>query len=144
MAQAPAEGLKAVTLELGGKSPLIVFEDADLDNAVSAALLANFYTQGEVCSNGTRVFVHRSIEHEFVERVVARTAKDGRRRSDRSRDPRRRADLGRAPARGARLHRRRPARRRRAALAEAGGRPIRRSPQAGSSSRPCSPAAPTR
>jgi betaine-aldehyde dehydrogenase len=74
MAQASA-GLKAVTLELGGKSPLIVFDDAHLDNAVSASLLANFYTQGEVCSNGTRVFVHRSIEHEFVERVVARTAK---------------------------------------------------------------------
>ena len=49
-----------VTLELGGKSPLIVFEDANLDNAVSGALLANFYSAGEVCSNGTRVFVHRS------------------------------------------------------------------------------------
>ena len=58
MAQAAAT-LKHVTLELGGKSPLIVFDDADLDNAVSASLLANFYTQGEVCSNGTRVFVHR-------------------------------------------------------------------------------------
>ncbi|HSH11817.1 MAG TPA: aldehyde dehydrogenase family protein, partial [Ilumatobacter sp.] len=50
-----AAGLKHVTLELGGKSPLIIFDDADLDNAVSAALMANFYTQGEVCSNGTRV-----------------------------------------------------------------------------------------
>ena len=74
MAQA-AGGLKAVTLELGGKSPLIVFDDAHLDNAVSAALLANFYTQGEVCSNGTRVFVQRRIEDEFVERLVARTVK---------------------------------------------------------------------
>src|SRR5690606_40271066 len=45
-----ASTLKAVTLELGGKSPLIVFEDADLDNAVSGALLGNFYTQGEICS----------------------------------------------------------------------------------------------
>ena len=49
--------LKEVTLELGGKSPLIIFEDADIDNAVSGALLANFYTQGEVCTNGTRVYV---------------------------------------------------------------------------------------
>lgn len=74
IAQAAAT-LKAVTLELGGKSPLIVFADAHLDNAVSAALMANFYTQGEVCSNGTRVFVHRSIHDEFVSRLVARTEK---------------------------------------------------------------------
>ncbi len=74
MAQA-ASTLKHVTLELGGKSPLIVFEDAAVDNAVSAALMANFYTQGEVCSNGTRVFVHESIHEEFTARLAARTAK---------------------------------------------------------------------
>jgi betaine-aldehyde dehydrogenase len=65
--------LKAVTLELGGKSPLIVFDDAKLDNAVSGALLANFYSAGEVCSNGTRVFVHRSLKAAFLDRLVART-----------------------------------------------------------------------
>jgi len=64
--------LKHVTLELGGKSPLIVFDDANIDNAVSAAMMANFYTQGEVCSNGTRVFVHRSIIDVFLEKLVAR------------------------------------------------------------------------
>jgi betaine-aldehyde dehydrogenase len=64
--------LKAVTLELGGKSPLIVFEDAKINNAVSGALLANFYSAGEVCSNGTRVFVHRSIRQAFIEKLVAR------------------------------------------------------------------------
>ena len=69
-----ASTLKQVTLELGGKSPLIVFEDAQLDNAVSGALLGNFYSAGEVCSNGTRVFVHRSVRAEFVERLRARTA----------------------------------------------------------------------
>ncbi|WP_299621957.1 betaine-aldehyde dehydrogenase [Pelagibius sp.] len=69
-----AETLKAVTLELGGKSPLIVFEDADIDNAVNGALLANFYTQGEVCSNGTRVFVHESVHDALLERLVAKTA----------------------------------------------------------------------
>lgn len=68
-----AQTLKHVTMELGGKSPLIVFADADLDNAVSAAMLANFYTQGEICSNGTRVFVHASIHDEFLDRVAART-----------------------------------------------------------------------
>ena len=67
--------LKNVTLELGGKSPLIVFDDADIDNAVSAALMANFYTQGEVCSNGTRVFVHEEIHDEFIDRLVTRTSK---------------------------------------------------------------------
>jgi betaine-aldehyde dehydrogenase len=70
---AAAPTLKHVTLELGGKSPLIVFEDARLDNAVSGALLGNFYSAGEVCSNGTRVFVHRKIKRAFLERVVART-----------------------------------------------------------------------
>ncbi len=70
---AAADTLKAVTLELGGKSPLVIFDDADLDNAVSAALLANFYTQGEVCSNGTRVFVQRSIHEAFVDALRIRT-----------------------------------------------------------------------
>ena len=74
MAQAAAT-LKHVTLELGGKSPLIVFADADLDNAVSGALLGNFYTQGEVCSNGTRVFVHREIKDDFTTRLVERVGK---------------------------------------------------------------------
>jgi betaine-aldehyde dehydrogenase len=71
MADAAAT-LKQVTLELGGKSPLIVFDDADLDDAVSGALLANFYSAGEVCSNGTRVFLHDSIKAPFLSRLVAR------------------------------------------------------------------------
>jgi betaine-aldehyde dehydrogenase len=67
-----AQSLKNVTLELGGKSPLIIFGDAKLDNAVAGALLANFYSSGQVCSNGTRVFVHRSIKPAFLERLVER------------------------------------------------------------------------
>jgi betaine-aldehyde dehydrogenase len=67
-----ARTLKNVTLELGGKSPLIVFDDANIDNAVSGALLANFYSSGQVCSNGTRVFVHRSIKLKFLERLIRR------------------------------------------------------------------------
>jgi betaine-aldehyde dehydrogenase len=70
-----APTLKQVTLELGGKSPIIVFEDADLDNAVSGALLGNFYSAGEVCSNGTRVFVHRSVAKEFLARLLPRVRK---------------------------------------------------------------------
>lgn len=70
-----ASQLKRVTLELGGKSPLIVFDDADLHNAVSAALLANFYTQGEVCSNGTRVFVQRKVMEPFLQQLKERTEK---------------------------------------------------------------------
>ncbi len=65
--------LKYVTLELGGKSALIVFEDANLDEAVSGALLANFYSAGEVCTNGTRVFVHRRIRDAFLAKLKART-----------------------------------------------------------------------
>ncbi len=66
--------LKHVTLELGGKSPLIVFDDAKLENAVAGALLGNFYSAGEVCSNGTRVFVQRGIKKRFLERLQARAA----------------------------------------------------------------------
>ncbi len=69
-----AEGLKAVTLELGGKSPMIVFEDADLEDAVGGAMLGNFYSAGQICSNGTRVFVQRGLRARFLERLAARTA----------------------------------------------------------------------
>ncbi len=69
---AASDTLKAVTLELGGKSPLVVFDDADIEQAVSAAMVANFYTQGEICSNGTRVFVHRAVHDEFVAALRAR------------------------------------------------------------------------
>ncbi|MCM4167099.1 NAD/NADP-dependent betaine aldehyde dehydrogenase [Arenibacter antarcticus] len=72
MADAAAT-LKHVTLELGGKSPLIIFDDADLDEAVNGAMLANFYTQGEICSNGTRVYVAESVKASFLEKLVAKT-----------------------------------------------------------------------
>jgi betaine-aldehyde dehydrogenase len=68
-----AETVKYVTMELGGKSPLIIFEDSQLDNAVSAAMNANFYTQGEVCSNGTRIYVHEDIHDDFITALKKRT-----------------------------------------------------------------------
>lgn len=70
---AAATSLKDVTMELGGKSPLIIFDDADVDNAVSGAMLGNFYTQGEVCTNGTRVFVQKNIYPVFIEKLLQRT-----------------------------------------------------------------------
>lgn len=70
---AAATTLKEVTMELGGKSPLIIFDDADLEDAVSAAMLGNFYTQGEICTNGTRVFVQAGIKDAFVARLLERT-----------------------------------------------------------------------
>lgn len=70
-----AESLKKVTLELGGKSPILVFDDCDIDSAINAALAGNFYSTGQVCSNGTRVFVHHAIFDRFVEEVVERTTR---------------------------------------------------------------------
>ncbi len=73
VAAAAAGHLKHVTMELGGKSPIVVFEDADIDGAISGAMLGNFYSTGQVCSNGTRVFVHKAVKATFLERLKART-----------------------------------------------------------------------
>ena len=71
---AAADGMRHVTMELGGKSPLVIFDDADLENAVSGAILGNFYSSGQVCSNGTRVFVQKGIKDAFLKRLSARLA----------------------------------------------------------------------
>ena len=69
---AAAAGIKHVTMELGGKSPLIIFDDASLEDAVSGAILGNFYASGQVCSNGTRVFVQKGIKEAFLARLAER------------------------------------------------------------------------
>ena len=69
---AAAAGIRNVTMELGGKSPIVIFDDADLENAVSGAILGNFYSSGQVCSNGTRVFVQKGIKDTFLARMVER------------------------------------------------------------------------
>lgn len=76
---AAASDFKRVSLELGGKSPNIVFEDADLDAAVSGVVSGIFAASGQTCIAGSRLLVHESIHDEFVERLVAlaRTAKIG-------------------------------------------------------------------
>ncbi|GAA4225581.1 betaine-aldehyde dehydrogenase [Sagittula marina] len=71
---AAAAEMKHVTMELGGKSPMIVFDDADIENAVGGAILGNFYSSGQICSNGTRVFVHKSIKEKFLARLAERTS----------------------------------------------------------------------
>ena len=75
MADAALANLKEVTLELGGKSPLIVFDDADLERAVDGAMMANFYSSGQVCTNGTRVFVQRSLLPAFEKRLLEKMAR---------------------------------------------------------------------
>lgn len=67
-----ADTLKRVTLELGGKSPNIVFADSDLDAAVKGAINGIFYGKGEVCCAGSRLFVERSVRDQFTEKLVQR------------------------------------------------------------------------
>ncbi len=66
-----AETLKRCTFELGGKSPNVVFADADLDQAVAGAFLSIFFHCGQVCTAGSRLFVEKKIHPEFVERLAA-------------------------------------------------------------------------
>ncbi|WP_417261481.1 betaine-aldehyde dehydrogenase [Celeribacter sp.] len=70
---AAAAGMKHVTMELGGKSPLIIFDDASIEDAISAAINGNFYSSGQICSNGTRVFVQKGILPHFLARLKTRT-----------------------------------------------------------------------
>ena len=70
--QLASSTIKKCTLELGGKSPNIVYEDADIDAAVDGALWATFFHQGQVCESGTRLLLPESIHDQFVEKLVAR------------------------------------------------------------------------
>ena len=69
-----ADTLKKVSLELGGKSPNIVFADADLKSAVRGASTGIFYGKGEVCAAGSRILVERAVYDDFVEQLAARAA----------------------------------------------------------------------
>ncbi|PBP27449.1 betaine aldehyde dehydrogenase [Diplocarpon rosae] len=74
VASAAAAGMKYVTMELGGKSPCIILPDADMDAAVDGAMMANFYSTGQVCTNGTRVFVPRTLKAAFEKRLLEKVA----------------------------------------------------------------------
>jgi len=70
-----ADTLKRVTLELGGKSPNIVFADSDIDSAVKGAINGIFYGKGEVCNAGSRLFLETKVQDEFLGKLVERTKK---------------------------------------------------------------------
>ncbi|MCO7217718.1 betaine-aldehyde dehydrogenase [Halomonas sp. OfavH-34-E] len=75
MSASAASSLKDVTMELGGKSPLIVCRDADLVRAADAAMMANFYSSGQICTNGTRVFVDNAVKADFEALLKERVAR---------------------------------------------------------------------
>jgi len=72
MATAALSSLKEVTMELGGKSPLIICEDADLIRAADIAVMANFFSSGQVCTNGTRVFIPKTLQQDFESLIIER------------------------------------------------------------------------
>ncbi|MBE3594162.1 MAG: aldehyde dehydrogenase family protein [Candidatus Carbobacillus altaicus] len=72
---ASAENFKRITLELGGKSPNIVFPDADLDKVASGVMMSIFFNQGEICSAGSRLYVHEQVYDRVLEKVVDRARK---------------------------------------------------------------------
>ncbi|MGV9797831.1 aldehyde dehydrogenase family protein [Mycobacterium sp. NPDC003449] len=73
IAAAAGRSLIPVTAELGGKAPVVVFDDVDIDNAVAGALFAAFIATGQTCVQGARILVSRKIYQEFVDKLVART-----------------------------------------------------------------------
>jgi acyl-CoA reductase-like NAD-dependent aldehyde dehydrogenase len=77
VAELAAKDLKPITLELGGKSPLIVLDDADLDEAVQAAAMGTFFFQGQACMASSRIYLQRGIADEFTDKFVAAAAQAG-------------------------------------------------------------------
>ncbi len=74
IAQQAAKHLKPVLLELGGKNPVVVLDDADLDAAVEAAAFSAFFNQGQICMSADRILVDRKVAPAFVEKLAAKTA----------------------------------------------------------------------
>ncbi|WP_244496595.1 aldehyde dehydrogenase family protein [Aureimonas ureilytica] len=74
LATACAERFKPIVLELGGKNPMLVLDDADIDRAVDLAFFGSFLHQGQICMSCDKVLVHRSLYDRFVERLVAKTS----------------------------------------------------------------------
>ena len=72
--QAASKNLKRISLELGGKSPNIVFADSDIDSAVAGAMTGIFFNQGEVCCAGSRLFIEKSIHEEFIDKLSNKAA----------------------------------------------------------------------
>ncbi|KAG8529922.1 uncharacterized protein KY384_005403 [Bacidia gigantensis] len=72
VAASAAGGMKYTTMELGGKSPVLILPDADVDQAVDGAMMANFFSTGQVCTNGTRVFIPKQMKDAFESKLVER------------------------------------------------------------------------
>lgn len=70
VASSAAAGMKYTTMELGGKSPVIILQDADIGQAVDGAMMANFFSTGQVCTNGTRVFIPKSMKQTFEKTLL--------------------------------------------------------------------------
>lgn len=76
VASEAAKGMKGITMELGGKSPLVILPNADVDEAADVAMVANFFSTGQVCTNGTRVFVPDTLLSQVEDALVQR-CRDG-------------------------------------------------------------------
>ncbi|KAK4695679.1 hypothetical protein P7C71_g2107, partial [Lecanoromycetidae sp. Uapishka_2] len=74
VASSAAAGMKYTTMELGGKSPIIILPDADIEHAVDGAMMANFFSTGQVCTNGTRVFIPKDMKQAFEESLLEKMA----------------------------------------------------------------------
>ena len=72
VASSAAAGMKYTTMELGGKSPVIILPDADIEQAVDGAMMANFFSTGQVCTNGTRVFISKAMKGVFEQRLMTK------------------------------------------------------------------------
>ena len=84
LGQVVGSNLAAYTAELGGKAPIVVFDDADLESAVNGAAFASFVASGQTCVSGTRLVVHTGIYEEFMKRFLAKTESIRRRMGDRT------------------------------------------------------------
>lgn len=84
LGQVVGSNLAAYTAELGGKAPIIVFDDADLESAVNGAAFASFIASGQTCVSGTRLIVQSGIYDEFMERFLAKVESIRRRIGDRT------------------------------------------------------------
>lgn len=76
VASEAAKGMKSITMELGGKSPLLILPDADVEEAADVAMVANFFSTGQVCTNGTRVFVPDTLLGK-IEQTLAKRCREG-------------------------------------------------------------------
>lgn len=84
LGQVVSSNLAAYTAELGGKAPIVVFDDADLESAVNGAAFASFVASGQTCVSGTRLIIQAGIYEKFMEKFLAKVESIRRRMGDRT------------------------------------------------------------